>query len=1184
MECLVMNYFDDDPYNIVPDDVSTDSNTTSSLDIRDISKKSDPSESISFSTSTANASTTSQQTTIPDPELENTTTVINHAGTDLAISEQNGIVPNDNINKPKLSFRCNICNFFSKTRFSLARHQQVAHESESANIHIDTIETNLNTQNHPEKKICFRCDLCDFSTNIRFALARHQLKHHKESNSNNKTGTSDLNNDDSVSESDDSDLDTHFSFSDINDEFGDVFDDFDSGKDFSASKPELLFKATVVPQLFNSQKCSDTAKVSIGLKQPEKSHLEKSPKKLNFVCSHCSFEGKSERSLLFHLVNAHRELSSFCNYCDRRVPYQLNIEHTKKCKVKAIYKCPKCKNFKVSRKMLLKHQRTCKKLPDESEKVESSKTLQESPSCENIRTNEVKISSELPDSKKTLEENVPQSSNDSADKQYICNICSLFETSDKILFNQHLLMHLQSNQQMEIVPPENVSPEENSEINNETVVPEHAHEKSNIVDNEPSSLNKDDSLDEESVLKEESVSGHLRHDELIIKEELRLNGIGTRSYDCVQCPHKSKNQKSLQKHFRAVHIGKDFNCQHCSYISKGGRYSTFSHTLAHRLDKPIFKCTFCDFRSFKRVVSKHSVQMHGKNVEWQATMINCPHCSFVCKNQCSYKEHVRRHILTKEKLQKCEQCDFISFKINVIKHQNKCHVTPKNTIYRCTLCSFETNTKGNLQGHIHRHTKLKKTLYSCTKCNFKSLIANAVRGHLKEKHGYKYKRKVVKCDLCSYSAHGIEKLHRHKSYHATGSLTYKCDFCDYTSFRNTVKKHSNIEHNTEFIAKEKRSYINPQDRKKIRNIKIKTEEEIYHCDLCSYVSNFKYNLQLHIQKHRDNVPMINCTECDFKSFKSIVKYHSKHIHNKRIDNPKKEHIYSCDLCSYTAKWNSQFKNHSLKHTLYNTKVYNCKDCDYRGFRVCIIKHYRELHGKTITDANLELKQKIFECSHCSYTGKSLDGLKHHLLLHTEDKEPIYDCNNCNYRTTLSGIRRHSQKEHGVKYKVLEGEHSRRQSNGKTNLNTRDKLYNCELCSYTTQIYNTYKSHVDKHNDEGMEVIKCNYCDFKGFKTTVGKHIKAKHEVIFTCDKCSYSTKDKKKHINHLSLHTSETLIFKCSMCDFASFSLVIRKHMISEHPNRTKDQNVLQLVKDFCKNKDNAAVEKENVINHSNGD
>ena len=105
----------------------------------------------------------------------------------------------------------------------------------------------------------------------------------------------------------------------------------------------------------------------------------------------------------------------------------------------------------------------------------------------------------------------------------------------------------------------------------------------------------------------------------------------------------------------------------------------------------------------------------------------------------------------------------------------------------------------------------------------------------------------------------------------------------------------------------------------------------FKCDVCSYVTDKRWNLKIHARLHSGDLPY-SCIQCDYKCNEKRQLQHHAMKHTG-------ERPFKCDSCSYaTAR-----KNNLVKHArlLSGDLPYSCSQCDYK----CNQKQQLKCHVK-----------------------------------------------------------------------------------------------------------------------------------------------------------------------------------------------------------------------------------------------
>lgn len=156
----------------------------------------------------------------------------------------------------------------------------------------------------------------------------------------------------------------------------------------------------------------------------------------------------------------------------------------------------------------------------------------------------------------------------------------------------------------------------------------------------------------------------------------------------------------------------------------------------------------------------------------------------------------------------------------------------------------------------------------------------------------------------------------------------------------------------------------------------------------------------------------------------------------------------------------------------------------------------------------------------------------------ERKNP-YKCDECDYRTFEPGILvQHCKKQHEFMEKV-KCEYCVRVFRDKYDLkhhmngfHTKEKLYECEHCPFTTYVYKTFHSHCEKNHKK--RTYKCFYCGntYKS-KHALSQHVDSIHEKTnnFKCKQCDYATAFRTFLKDHIAVVHSDENPYVCKICD-----------------------------------------------------
>jgi len=182
----------------------------------------------------------------------------------------------------------------------------------------------------------------------------------------------------------------------------------------------------------------------------------------------------------------------------------------------------------------------------------------------------------------------------------------------------------------------------------------------------------------------------------------------------------------------------------------------------------------------------------------------------------------------------------------------------------------------------------------------------------------------------------------------------------------------------------------------------------------------------------------------------------------------------------------------------------CSYCDESFFNNSDLKKHKATHQEYKDDMI-----KPFLCDECSHRSSCQSHLKRHkLVCHSGDLLKTFICEICSKAfATNERLKIHISREH-----------------------TKNKIFNCDQCSYETAHQTSMKDHKMTHTGECPFV--CHICS-KSFKTkkNMNRHINGVHlgEKCFSCDQCNYKTAHISSMKDHKTTHTGERL-FVCHIC------------------------------------------------------
>ena len=311
-------------------------------------------------------------------------------------------------------------------------------------------------------------------------------------------------------------------------------------------------------------------------------------------------------------------------------------------------------------------------------------------------------------------------------------------------------------------------------------------------------------------------------------------GIHISAFTCHLCTKPFANDENLQKHIKASHKTRPYQCAKCGKTCESNEDlrkhmgtcrinvmpydicgKTFSgkrrerHTKTHLNAEKKFKCNECDQEFAKEIDrKKHHHKIHGK----------CLACT-VCGKTFQYQNTLNLHMIRQHGQKTeftCNICGIgFPIKSKLLRHKN---VHEGQKPYQCATCGKVFKSIESLCGHRAVHSGEPKL--QCNQCGAKFRSKYNLARHELEVH-VKGSTKNFCCDQCGKGFKRVENLKAHKELHSE-ERRYKCHICG---------KSYNI----------KRGLM----------VHLLAHDDIknFHCDLCGKSYRTKSSLKHHIASH-----------------------------------------------------------------------------------------------------------------------------------------------------------------------------------------------------------------------------------------------------------------------------------------------------------------------------------------------
>ncbi|XP_072042326.1 uncharacterized protein [Amphiura filiformis] len=276
---------------------------------------------------------------------------------------------------------------------------------------------------------------------------------------------------------------------------------------------------------------------------------------------------------------------------------------------------------------------------------------------------------------------------------------------------------------------------------------------------------------------------------------------------CDICKKVCKNNLSLQRHKKIVHVG------------KGGDRAK---------DVPLrYPCRSinCD-KSFVylRDRAKHEKEVHD------GTALQCQVCFQTFSLKCLYD----RHMLTHTGRQKCDVCDKVCKNVLNLQKHKKMHTQGKAM---CQYCGKTFNERSRLLEHESLHVNGKQ--FECKICKKRLVSQSYLKVHMQHHTGYKFV-----CMHCGKGCLTKPILQEHEAIH-TGEKPNKCPECDECfrtnqQLRNHRLFHQDMRFQCDICCKKFRWKCDLNSHTQVH-----MGQRKYKCDMCDKKFNNQSNMRAH---------------------------------------------------------------------------------------------------------------------------------------------------------------------------------------------------------------------------------------------------------------------------------------------------------------------------------------------------
>ena len=426
-------------------------------------------------------------------------------------------------------------------------------------------------------------------------------------------------------------------------------------------------------------------------------------------------------------------------------------------------------------------------------------------------------------------------------------------------------------------------------------------------------------------------------------------------------------------------------CPSCLFVTNYG--VNLRQHMHQKHTKTQYTCKICDFASTRlskvdsHIASQHNMEGTSKEVVEGYISCHCKACGIETtpadfnnhlilvhkfsfrRNYSSYKvmnkrESVIRKSIIPGKDFDCKKCgeNFSSF-TEIEQHISKVHLKIE---YFCNICDLKASDKEEFKEHVEsEHSGISSSSTYCPECDASiDNNSSAEKSHVKSVHG----DLIVNSIESNFSKHFL--------------ILGKCKFCQSDADPNSIEQH---------ILK--------------NHMKIK-----YQCSQCSFSTKNLY-IRIHLRvSHKDFENKLLQMRCGLCS--KVIDLNQTIEHIESHENELLETIYAynkCEPCNYQTISKRKFNSH--QSYIHGLQLHTCKECNL---------NFKSNQG-LVTHVKDEHPDFRYKCKHsdCPFDFKS----KHYaaLLRHMAEMHEgtaLYKCHFCENKFRRNEyLAKHIEEEH-----------------------------------------------------------------------------------------------------------------------------------------------------------------------------